>query len=58
MSLTAPVILDARKIFLLFSGEEKLEKYREAKTPGPYRDLPLRLVLHQDRVPVEVLFAF
>ena len=57
MSLTAPVILDARKIFLLFSGEEKLQKYREAQKPGPYRDIPLRLVLHQERTPVEVLFA-
>lgn len=57
MTLTASAILDARRIFLLFSGAEKRAIYAEAKHPSPTGDLPLRLVLCQARTPVTVLIA-
>lgn len=57
MSLTAPAILAAREIYLLFSGADKHAIYAEAKTAGSPAQLPLRLVLGQDRTPVRVLRA-
>lgn len=57
MSLTASAILDARKLFLLFSGVEKHAVYSKAKRAGPYRKIPLRLILSQQRTPVIVLHA-
>jgi len=57
MSLTVPVILAARKIFLLFSGVDKLKKYAEAKQEGSYDDVPIRLVLNQENTPVSVLIS-
>lgn len=57
MTLTAQTILDANKLFLLFWGAEKNAIFAEAKKPGSYRDLPLRLVLLQDRTAVGVFSA-
>ena len=58
MSLTASAILDARKVFLLFSGADKHAKYAEAaRTDGANHDIPLRLLLLQTQTPVYVLSA-
>jgi len=57
MSLTASAILSARQIFLLFSGADKHAIYAKAKKPGPYAQIPLRLVVGQERTPVRVLRA-
>jgi 6-phosphogluconolactonase len=57
MSLTVSTLLAARRLFLLFAGEEKRATYREALKPGSHRDIPLRLVLSQEEVPVTVLSA-
>jgi 6-phosphogluconolactonase len=57
MSLTATAILNSRKVFLLFSGAEKYARYKEAKTLGSYSEIPLRLVLLQEKTPVFVLSA-
>jgi 6-phosphogluconolactonase len=57
MSLTAPTVLNARRVFLLFGGADKRVAYREARRAGPAAALPLRLVLRQDRTPVTVLIA-
>jgi len=57
MSLTASAILAAKKLILLYSGQEKHAVYQEATKPGPYHDLPLRIVLQQAQTPVEVLQA-
>lgn len=57
MSLTAPVLLDARRIFLLFGGVEKHKMYAAAKAAGSPLELPLRLVLRQQHTPVTVLMA-
>jgi 6-phosphogluconolactonase len=57
MSLTTASILAAKKLMLLYSGPVKHAVYEEAKKPGSYHDLPLRLVLQQAQTPVEVLIA-
>lgn len=57
MSLTAPAILNAGKIFLLFSGADKHAMYAEAKKAGSYKEIPLRLILSQTQTPVVVLTA-
>ena len=54
MSLTARAILDSRRIVLHISGEKKWQVYQQALTAGPTEQLPIRLILHQDRVPVDV----
>jgi 6-phosphogluconolactonase len=57
MSLTAPTVLNARRIFLLFTGADRHATYVEAKQAGSANALPLRLVLRQDTAPVTVLIA-
>jgi len=57
MTLTPSTILDARRVFLLFSGADKHAVYAEAKRAGSVRDIPVRLILAQDGAPVSVLTA-
>jgi len=54
MSLTARAIQDSRRIVLHISGEKKWQVYQQARTAGPAEQLPIRVVLHQARVPVDV----
>ncbi len=55
MSLTAPTILNAEKVFLLFSGAEKHAKYIAAQRPGSRGELPLRWLFSQNKTPLIVL---
>lgn len=57
MSLTARAILDSRRIVLHISGERKWQVYQQALTAGPAEQLPIRVILHQDRVPVDVYWS-
>lgn len=57
MSLTPRALLDSRAIHLLLSGADKKRALRAARAPGPVTDLPLRLILHQDAVPVRLYIA-
>lgn len=57
MSLTLPTILAAHNIFLLFSGVDKHQKYKEAQALGSTDELPLRLLLNQTQKPIHVLTA-
>jgi 6-phosphogluconolactonase len=57
LTLAASTILDARQLYLLFSSSEKHAVYGQAKRPGPVGEIPLRLVLSQERTPVTVLCA-
>ena len=57
MSLTAPTVLNTRRVFLLFNGPDKHGKFAEARTPGSPDAVPLRLVVRQETVPVTVLTA-
>ncbi|TDI70559.1 MAG: 6-phosphogluconolactonase [Bacteroidetes bacterium] len=57
ISLTTSTILNTRKIYLLFSGEEKYSVYQRAKTPGSFNEIPLRLILSEDNISIEVYYA-
>ena len=57
ITLTKTAILDSRKIYILFSGDDKYSAYSRSKIPGSYKELPLRLVLDQNKTPVIIYFA-
>ncbi|MFC3441953.1 6-phosphogluconolactonase [Sphingobium rhizovicinum] len=57
MSLTAHGILQSRHIFLQISGAGKKAVYDRALAGGAVEELPIRLALLQDAVPVEVWIA-
>lgn len=57
MTLTLPALLEARKILLLITGEKKLAVLEKALARGPVSEMPVRAVLHQRDVPLEVLWA-
>jgi 6-phosphogluconolactonase len=54
MSLTPRALLDCRHIFLVITDTRKRATYDAAKRPGLVGELPVRLVLHQDQVPITV----
>ncbi len=57
MSLTLPALLASRKIVLMFTGARKYEVYLRALQAGPIEALPVRSILHQHRVPVDVYWS-
>ncbi|MBT4934863.1 MAG: 6-phosphogluconolactonase [Rhodospirillaceae bacterium] len=54
MSLTPAALLNSHHIFVVISGPEKRAILDAAMKPGPVGDYPIRLVLHQQRVPVTI----
>ena len=54
MSLSAHAILSSRHILLQIGGAAKRTVYDRARAGGPVAELPIRLALCQDDVPVEV----
>lgn len=54
MTLSAGAIVDSRHIFLQIGGAAKKAVYDRALAGGPVEELPIRLALCQDKVPVEV----
>ncbi|MEA2115290.1 MAG: 6-phosphogluconolactonase [Thermodesulfobacteriota bacterium] len=57
MSLTLPVILASRQIFLHIVGQEKREVLDKAMTDGPVEEMPIRFVLRQQATPLSVYWA-
>jgi 6-phosphogluconolactonase len=57
MTLTARALLNSRKIVLHIVGEKKQQVYHEALKPGSADEFPIRVVLHQDRVSVDVYWS-
>jgi len=57
VSLTLAALLDARMILLSFAGVAKREVFERALQPGPPEDLPIRAVLRQNAVPVDVYWS-
>ena len=57
LSLTVKALLNSRTIDLLFFGEEKRRVYEQACESGPPIQYPVRAVLHQSEVPVNVWWA-
>jgi 6-phosphogluconolactonase len=57
LSLNLSALLDSRRILILIEGEGKLGTYEAAAGAGPIEEMPVRAVLRQSRVPVEVIWA-
>jgi len=57
ISLTPAVLLATARLFLLFFGDEKREVFDRACASGAVSEYPVRTVLRQDRVTVEVYWA-
>jgi 6-phosphogluconolactonase len=57
LSLNLRALLDSRRILIFILGEAKLRTYAAARGPGPVEEMPVRAVLRQQRVPVEVVWA-
>jgi 6-phosphogluconolactonase len=57
VSLTVRTLLDAREITLLFFGARKRAVYEASLEPGPVEQYPIRALVRQPRVPVNVFWA-
>jgi 6-phosphogluconolactonase len=57
LSLNLRALLNSQRILLFLQGEAKLRTYEAANHPGPVEAMPIRAVLRQERVPVEVVWA-
>jgi 6-phosphogluconolactonase len=57
LSLNLSALLDSRRILLLINGDRKWRTYVAANAPGPVEEMPVRAVLRQTRVPVDVMWA-
>lgn len=57
LSFNLNALLDARRIILHIQGEKKWAVYQAARQHGPVALLPIRAVLHQQIVPVEIFWS-
>jgi len=57
VSLTLAVLLDAAMIFLSFEGQAKRSVLQKALSPGPLEDLPIRAILRQNAVALDVYWS-
>jgi 6-phosphogluconolactonase len=57
LTLTLNGLLQSERLIILLTGEEKLAVFRRAMTEGPVEDMPVRAVLRQNKVPVELYWA-
>jgi len=57
LSLNLSALLGSRRLLILIEGETKLRTYEAASGDGPIEAMPVRAVLRQNPVPVEVVWA-
>ena len=57
ISLTPVALLDANCIFLLIFGGQKRERLDAALAGGPVHEYPVRILLHDARIPTQVYWA-
>jgi 6-phosphogluconolactonase len=57
LSLNLSALLDSRRLLILIEGDAKLRTYEAASGDGPIEEMPVRAVLRQNPVPVEVVWA-
>jgi len=57
LTLTLAALLKTERIIILFTGEDKLAVFDQARIPGPVEELPIRALIHQEDVPVELYWA-
>ncbi|MCW8194356.1 6-phosphogluconolactonase [Proteobacteria bacterium 005FR1] len=57
MTLTLPVLLAAKHLILHLVGKDKWQVLQKALQPGKTEELPVRSVLHQSKVLLDVYYA-
>jgi 6-phosphogluconolactonase len=57
MSLTLPVILQSRQLFLHIVGEEKKDVLEKALADGPIEEMPIRFILRKKTPPLDTYWA-
>jgi 6-phosphogluconolactonase len=57
LTLTLHGLLQSERLIILLTGEDKLAVFRAAQADGAVEDMPVRAVLRQDKVPVELYWA-
>lgn len=57
ITLTLPVVEAARRVILHLSGEAKLPVLERARAAGPLNELPIRHVIHSDKVALDVYWS-
>ncbi|MEX1033498.1 MAG: 6-phosphogluconolactonase [Cellvibrionaceae bacterium] len=57
MTLTLPVLLGAQHLILHLVGKDKWQVLQKALQPGKTDELPVRAVLHQSQVLLDIYFA-
>ncbi len=57
LTLTLNGLLNSKRLIILLTGEEKLGVFRQALADGDIADMPVRAVLRQNKVPVELYWA-
>ena len=57
LTLTLAGLMRTERVIILFTGEDKLTEFSAAQKPGPVEDMPIRALLHQEQVPVELYWA-
>lgn len=57
ITLTLPTLLDASSLFILFAGAAKRGAFESVRADGPIEAMPMRGVLRNAPVPVEVFCA-
>ncbi|MGR8930246.1 MAG: 6-phosphogluconolactonase [Gammaproteobacteria bacterium] len=57
MTMTLSALMKTERLIILFTGEDKLAVFSAAQKEGAIEDMPVRALLHQDQVPVELYWA-
>jgi 6-phosphogluconolactonase len=57
VSLTLATLLDTPSLMISFEGEAKRQVFERALMPGPVEELPIRAILHQNIVPVDIYWS-
>ena len=57
MTQTLAALLNCRKLILHITGEKKRALYEEALKPGSCLTLPIRAIVQQNKVPLEIYWA-
>lgn len=57
VSLTLATLLDSRQLYLHIEGEQKWQRYLQARQPGPVEECPVRALLEQERVALDLYWS-
>lgn len=57
LTLTLSALMKCDRLIILLTGEDKLAVFDQAMKPGSVEDMPIRALLNQETVPVELYWA-